>query len=214
MNPRTIQKWNRELSGTPVDGWRLEFAGADYAMAVPERGFCGPMDTMPMDTMQDPVAGAPRRRWPAAVAVAIALAVLAAGTWRWNETRLQGRARAIAAYDVNMAMELAGAQVPATVESFYFFVLEADASGETEELAQKLVQAAGERDFVGITGADADHNRDVLRAALASAAAQDLRGLVIIYVGPADHEAELASLVRATGAQMRFVTYRPALETI
>jgi hypothetical protein len=156
-----------------------------------------------------------RRRWPPLLVVTLLIVVAGAGALRWFEQRTGQHAAATAAYDLDAAMDLAGFQVPAEVESFYFFVLDPGADGETGELAQKLVQAAGENDFVGIAGADPEHNREVLRAALALTGARDLKGLIIIYVGPPDHEAELVPLVRATGAQLRFVTYRPIdLETI
>jgi hypothetical protein len=112
-------------------------------------------------------------------------------------------------------MNLAGAAVPEGTESFYFFVLEPDARGESEELADTLVRAAGEHEFLGIAGADAAHNRTVLLAALHRVRPRTLAGLIVIYVGPRDHEAELQSEVGASGAELRFVPYQPpAPETI
>lgn len=114
-----------------------------------------------------------------------------------------------AGYDLDLAMNLAGDQVPPYVDEFYFFVLDVDANGETAELADTLVRAASEHDFLGIAGADPEHNRDILLAALTVPRDRTLQGLIIIYVGPADQEADLADFVRDTGAELRFVPYVP-----
>jgi len=152
-----------------------------------------------------------RFRLPAALAAAGALALAAcSGAGRIPGPEAAAPAVLLAAYDLGLAMDLAGSQVPDEVEAFYFFVLDTDASGETGELAQKLVQAADEHDFLGIAGADPEHNRAILLAALSVPRERDLDGLVIIYVGPADQEAELAEYVRAAGAELRFVRYAPA----
>ena len=159
----------------------------------------------------------PRRRWILPV-LGLAGAATAAGAafFVYHEReRAAQRAQAIAAFDLDAAMNLAGTEVPAGTESFYFFVLEPDASDESAELADKLVQAAGEHEFLGIAGADAAHNREVLLAALASVRGRNLAGLVLIYIGPQDQQAELQSQVAGSGAELRFVTYQPpAPETI
>lgn len=139
-----------------------------------------------------------------------ALAALWLGLWRLELGRQALRAIERATYDLDAAMELAGAQVPSYVESFYFFVLEPDSGDESAELAGKLAQAAGEGEFLGIAGPDAEHNRSVLLAALALLARQNLAGLVIIYVGPPAQEAELQERVGAAGAELRFAPYVPA----
>jgi hypothetical protein len=159
-----------------------------------------------MDPMA-PATPSRHRRWAGIVSAALLLAIVSGAAAWWIHARQLARAGAVAAYDLDHAMELAGLQVPDDVESFYFFVLDPAADGESGELAQKLVQAAEERDFIGIAGADSDHNRDVLVAALAITGTRDLKGLVIIYVGPPDHEAALARVVNATGAQLKFVPY-------
>jgi hypothetical protein len=166
-----------------------------------------------METPTDPAPPRRLRRWLLAGALLGAAAAVGV-TLHWVRGQAARRAAAIASYDLNAAMDLAGAVVPTHIESFYFFVLEPDVD-ESGELANKLVQAAHEQDFLGIAGADAEHNRRVLRAALAIVQPGTLSGLVIIYVGPKNHEAELQPLIDAAGAQLRFVVYLPReLQTI
>jgi len=149
-----------------------------------------------------------RRRWPLAAALGAA-ALVAVGLARWYQERPGGGTADAEPFNLDTAMNLIGAEVPANVESFYFFVLEAKSPTETSELADKMVQAAGEHEFLGITGADAGHNRAVLLAALSVPRAKDLQGLVIIYAGPPEQETELREVVLRNGAELRFVPYAP-----
>jgi hypothetical protein len=147
-----------------------------------------------------------RHALPAAgIAVAVA-AVAIAGVYQHRRAL---HAAALAAYDVDTAMSLAGRQVPSVTDSFYFFVLEHASDAEITELAEKLAQAATEHDYIGVTGADADYNRSALLSALAANRARRLDGLVIIYLGPPEHEPVLAPVVQASGAEFRFVQYVP-----
>lgn len=153
------------------------------------------------------------RRWPGMLAAALAItaATGALGAWLHLRMAAQQAAEFETAFNVNQAMELAGAEVPPGIESFYFFILERAAPDESSELADKLELAADENDYVGIAGADSKHNREVLLAALQrvldASRGRVLTGLVIIYVGPADQEAELTTVVKAAGAELRFVPY-------
>lgn len=150
-----------------------------------------------------------RHRWPGALTAALVITAATAAIGGWLHLRLaaQQAAESDAGFNVTQAMELAGTQVPPEIESFYFFILEREAPDESTDLADKLGLAADEHDYVGIAGADAKHNRKVLLAALDAARGRVLTGLVIIYVGPADHEAELTAVVKAAGAELRFVPY-------
>src|SRR5689334_20605213 len=142
-----------------------------------------------------------RHAAPAAALLVLALALAGAGLWQHQRAL---RAAQAAAFDLDEAMKLAGSQVPEDVESFYFFVLE-HAEDEAAELAEKLAQAAAEHDFIGVTGADAEYNREALLGALSSRRERNLEGLVIIYLGPPGHEAMLSAAAQARGADFRFV---------
>ena len=144
-----------------------------------------------------------------AAALAIMLATAVLGAWLHLRMAEQQVTESDAGFNVTQAMELAGTQVPPEIESFYFFVLERETIDESVELADKMELAADEHDYVGIAGADAKHNRRVLLAALDAARDSVLTGLVIIYVGPVEQEAELTAVVTATGAELRFVPYSP-----
>lgn len=163
--------------------------------------------------MSDPET---RRPWPVALmaALSITLATALVGGWLHLRMAAQQAAETGPGFNATQAMELAGAQVPAETEGFYFFILERAAPDESADLAAKLGLAADEHDFVGIAGADAQHNRRVLLAALAATRDRELAGLVIIYVGPADQEEELNAVVRAAGAELRFVPYTHAAPAI
>lgn len=111
-------------------------------------------------------------------------------------------------FDRNAAMDLAGLQVPAEVESFYFFILtEATAKVDAADLAEKLQAAAAERDYIGIIGADPELNLKTLRAALRACAGKPLKGAVVIFLGPADQREAVDGQLRGTGAELRYVTY-------
>lgn len=159
--------------------------------------------------MATPARTTPRLAFAALAAAALVAGCAAAPPAAEPEPEAALAPRVLVAYDLDLAMTLAGDQVPPYVEEFYFFVLDVDAAGETVELADTLVRAAREHDFLGIAGPDPEHNRDILLAALTVPRDHPLDGLIIIYVGPAEQEAELAEFVRDTGAELRFVPYVP-----
>ena len=136
-----------------------------------------------------------------------AAAAIAIGAIAWYAQRPGAGPVIGEPFDLNTAMNLIGEQVPSEVESFYFFVLEPKSPTEAPELAAKMVEAAGQHEFLGITGADAGHNRAVLLAALAVPRDKPLQGLVIIYAGPPEQETELREVVLRNGAEFRFVPY-------
>lgn len=120
------------------------------------------------------------------------------------------RAPSLAAFDLTTAMNTAGAEVPAGLDSFYFFVPEAGRSRDTEvaELSRLLGLAAAEKDHIGIAGADAERNRAELLAAI-DEIPTGLHGATIVYLGPDNHRAELQAAVEKSGAQLKFVRYPP-----
>ena len=115
------------------------------------------------------------------------------------------------AYDLDTAFNLAGEQVPQLVQEYYFFALvgETPPAQEAGELAQKLRQAAQERDYLGISGPDPRRNRRALLAALQQLSGERLDGLVLIYLGPVEQEAEIVEILQQRGAEPRFVAYPP-----
>lgn len=129
----------------------------------------------------------------------------------WLQSRLASDpGHATTGYDMNFAIELAGTAVPEELESFYFFPIDRRSPDQRQELIAVLARAAAENDYVGITGADAEHNLTVLLAALAAPDAGTLVGLTIVYVGPAAHEGRLSASIARTGADLRIVDYVPA----
>lgn len=143
----------------------------------------------------------------------LTLATAAGGAWIGKKWQLQQAAAATAGFDFNLAIELAGAAVPEDLESFYFFPLDRSSPDPGPELQAVLIRAAAEHEYLGITGADAQYNLEVLLAALAAPRADTLAGLVIVYVGPAEHESQLRPSVNAAGAELQFVIYSPAPAT-
>lgn len=151
---------------------------------------------------------------PFAVATLLTLATAAGGAWLQGQwVRQQAVATDVGPFRMEVAIELAGTAVPEGVESFYFFPIERGAPDVESELQAMLARAAAEHDYVGITGIDADYNLATVTAALAAPREGDLSGLVIVYVGPAEHEAPLRESVTATGAELRYVHYSPAPST-
>ena len=116
-------------------------------------------------------------------------------------------------YDLDTAFNLAGDQVPVIVDSYYFDALIDDGPPERDasELADKLRQAASEHDFIGITGYDPLRNRAALLRALKALNGVDLRGLVVIYLGPVEHRTEIIAALRLRGIEPRYVIYPRAL---
>ena len=144
---------------------------------------------------------------------ALLLTVAMAGGGAWLQSRWpapESGTVGTAAYDINVAIELAGTVVPAEIESFYFFPIDPAASDQAPELATVLLRAAAEHDFVGITGTDAQNNLVIVLAALDAASAGALAGAVIVYVGPAEHESRLRPSIARAGAELRLVHYAPS----
>ena len=112
-------------------------------------------------------------------------------------------------FNLDIAMRLAGTQVPAETESFYFFPMvdEVPEAVDVHELGGKLMQAAREHDYLGIAGPDPERNRRTLLAALAAHQTDDLKTLVLIYLGPDSHRDEISAAARKAGFEARFVTY-------
>ncbi|MBI2383243.1 MAG: hypothetical protein HYV18_04140 [Gammaproteobacteria bacterium] len=153
-----------------------------------------------------------RRRWTSPPAVAAALITLALagllGVRTWERYQALQKIAAVP-FDIDEAMNLAGRQVPNEVTSFYFFVLDTPTSlrRDAEELATKMQAAALEHDYLGITGPDPNRNlRTVLRA-LEAVRGKDLRGLVVIYLGPPDHRRHLSAPIAGSGARFLFVEF-------
>lgn len=119
-----------------------------------------------------------------------------------------------ATFNLDTAMRLAGTQVPPDLESFYFFAMtdETPEAVEVTELGGKLMQAAQEHDYLGIAGPDPERNRRTLLAALAAHQADDLKTLVLIYVGPDSHRAAVGEAAQKAGFEARFVTYPETAE--
>ena len=115
---------------------------------------------------------------------------------------------AVHVYDRDAAILLAGKQVPAEIDSFYFFVLDTKTSVAEDgaEMAAVLQRAATEQDYLGIVGPDPERNRATLIKAL-EAAGSSLRGVVVIYVGPSHQADDVTERVKASGADLRFVVY-------
>lgn len=116
------------------------------------------------------------------------------------------------AFNLDIAMRLAGTQVPAETESFYFFPMvdEVPEAVDVHELGGKLMQAAQEHDYLGIAGPDPERNRRTLLAALAAHQSDDLKTLVLIYLGPDSHRGDIETAARKAGFEARFVTYPEA----
>ena len=159
------------------------------------------------------------KRTAGVICVAIAAALLLAYRAPSAEAVAAAQTPAVSdaePFNLNAAMRLAGEQVPAEVESYYFFAFTDDkpASEEIAELGEKLVLAAAENDCLGISGPDAERNRRNLLGALAAHRDESLSGLTIIYVGPAVHATELTGAAKAAGAELRYVVYPAAKSPI
>lgn len=137
--------------------------------------------------------------------VAVVAAGLLLAVWQVLHPRLL-----IAGFDLNHAMDAAGAEVPSEIESFYFFVPESGRARSTEiaELSTLLAQAAAEQDYIGVAGADVERNREEFLEALENTTA-GLNGATVVYLGPEAHRAELQAAVDSAGGTLRFVLYPP-----
>jgi hypothetical protein len=112
-------------------------------------------------------------------------------------------------FDRDAAILLAGQQVPAEIESYYFFVLDTESSVDEDglEMADVLRRAAEEHEYLGIVGPDPQRNRATLLRALEAARDGDLRGATVIYVGPSSQADEVVARIGAAGADVRYVVY-------
>lgn len=180
-----------------------------------------PSRPYPADPMTDP-APLPSRdaRTAATILVVIAAALLLA--WR-SPTDLPPAPVATAAiaaeapaaatldasFDLNVAMRLAGNQVPPELESFYFFAMlePAPEAQDIAELGAKMQAAARERDYLGVAGPDAQRNRRTLLAAFDAQRGEDLSGMILIYLGPDSDRDAVASAAQAARVELRFVAY-------
>ena len=151
------------------------------------------------------------RHWRISLAAALTatLAVAAIGFWL-NARAPHPLVTGGAPFDLDTAMALAGGEVPSQIEDFYFFPLDRNVAGESVELSEKLTLAAAQREYLGVAGADPEHNLTVVLDALATNGRRDLSGLILIYIGPVEQKDKLASAVSVTGAELRFVPYAPA----
>lgn len=115
-------------------------------------------------------------------------------------------------FDLDTAMRLAGTQVPVELDSFYFFAMidETPEVVDVAELGRKLMQAAQEHDYLGVAGPDPERNRRTLLAALAAHQADDLKPLVLIYIGPDSHRADIGAAAQTAGFELRYVSYPAA----
>ncbi len=147
---------------------------------------------------------APRSTLPI-FALLIALGGVAVGVY----ALLLRPASVATTFDMNKAMEAAGAHVPAQIESFYFFVPEADKSHDEDvtELASLLAKAASERDYIGVAGPDPSRNLAELLDALKQNQAKGLDGLSLVYLGPEEHRGPVESAASLTGASVKFVLF-------
>lgn len=112
-------------------------------------------------------------------------------------------------FDLNVAMNLAGEQVPPELESFYFVALIEPASHEADvaDIGLRMTAAAAERDYLGVAGPDAERNRQATLAAFAAHADDDLSGMILIYLGPEPHRDALATAAARARVDLRFVPY-------
>ena len=117
-----------------------------------------------------------------------------------------------AAFNLDTAMRLAGTQVPAELESFYFFAMlePAPEAQDIAELGLKMQAAAAEHDFLGIAGPEPARNRRTLLAALDAHRGEDLSGMVLIYVGPVSDRDAVSAAALASKVELRFVPYPEA----
>lgn len=117
-----------------------------------------------------------------------------------------------AAFNLDTAMRLAGTEVPPDLDSFYFFAMlePAPEAQDIAELGSKMQAAARERDYLGVAGPDPERNRRTLLAALEAHRGEDLSGMILIYLGPDQHRADVASAASAAGVELRFVAYPEA----
>ena len=180
-----------------------------------------PSRPYPADPMTDP-APLPSRdaRTAATILVVIAAALLLA--WRSPAdlppapvtaaaaaAEAPAAATLDAAFDLNVAMRLAGNQVPPELESFYFFAMlePAPEAQDIAELGAKMQAAARERDYLGVAGPDAQRNRRTLLAAFDAQRGEDLSGMILIYLGPDSDRDAVASAAQAARVELRFVAY-------
>lgn len=112
-------------------------------------------------------------------------------------------------FNLDTAMRLAGTQVPPDLESFYFFAMidEVPEAVDVTELGNKLLQAAAEHDYLGVAGPDPERNRRTLLAALNAHQADDLKAMVLIYLGPDSHRGDIGTAAQKAGFEVRFVSY-------
>ncbi|MEK6805088.1 MAG: hypothetical protein AABY95_00375 [Pseudomonadota bacterium] len=147
-------------------------------------------------------------------ALLIALGGIVLGVYALLQSPITGE---VVGFDLNKAMEAAGAHVPEQIESFYFFVPEATRSHDEDvvELAALLAKAASERDYIGVAGPDTERNLTELLDALGKNRSNGLKGLILVYLGPETHRGTVETAVTTTGASVKFVLFpAPSINSI
>lgn len=107
------------------------------------------------------------------------------------------------------AMTAAGEQVPSAVENYSFFYIQSpdNARKDIDELAHRLIEAAREKEYVGLAGPNPEWTRSVLRGALAANDGFSLDGLVLVYLGPQSDLKLVRDWIAASGADVRYVVF-------
>lgn len=166
-------------------------------------------------------AAAPAPNHDLRAAAAILLAIGAALPLAWRDAPAAppaaiaeaAPASAVAAdagaFNLDTAMALAGREVPKERDSFYFFAMldPAPEAADVAELGAKMRAASAERDFLGVAGPDADRNRRTLLAALDVRRADDLSGMILIYLGPSRDREAIGRAAAAARVELRYVDY-------
>jgi hypothetical protein len=158
---------------------------------------------------------APNHDLRAAAAILVAIAALLPLAWQSPPPAAVAAVEATpavggpAAFDLDAAMALAGRQVPQERDSFYFFVMlePVPEAVDVAELGAKMLAASAERDFLGVAGPDADRNRRTLLAALDARRADDLSGMILIYLGPSRDRDAIGRAAAAARVELRYVDY-------
>lgn len=136
-----------------------------------------------------------------------------AGDLATSETdRPRSAAEVATGFAVDEAFAMAGAEVPADVQSYSFFAYTTDAPAEQEieELTKRLVEASKAKEFLGICGPDAARNRRNLVTALEANHGQDLSGVIILFLGPESEREAVTKAAARAGAPLRFLLFPPA----
>lgn len=148
------------------------------------------------------------RRWPRWLLAAGILVLLGLGAWQIAHTP-ENTPDPSPVYDRNTAFVLLGQHAARHGPEHILFKLDADRSPEAaaRELAGRLRSMSADSPPVGLTGADPDHNRRVLAEALTKLEDEDLGGIDLIYLGPADDRESVLALAARHGLALEYVVY-------